>query len=696
MQIKTRLAALLAAAVLLLSSCGGKAEKRREYDVRVILRETEGITVTGDNIIDTKSGRTVTFKVTVNPGYVYIGNTAGADFDEESGRLRLSGVFAPATVDMIVVPEDEVINVKIEKNDPDGILSLEEAKLAGPGDLTVSADTTAFLQFAGWSEGGYLEDGGRLLSTEPTHTFYIDGSKTLYANFSGFASYDIIYNLNGGHVADGVEETYTRKGKFNDLFAMQNTMESNGTFVRDGYAAVGYSTVPADYSDYYSANEIPGFSNMGGVCKVDGESLNLYVVWAKETQEADFIYRDVDISDVSESGFRMGTLPESYGEMQGVEITAYIGSSKLAVIPEEIGGKPVVKVASGAFASDVERVVIPRTVKFIEKNAFSACDRLREVVFFDSVVLVYDESFPESVSTVVLNAQRLPVYSGQIEGSFNVKYDRLRTVEGKKIVVVSGSSSLNGINSELFEELMPGYSVVNYGTNAANSMLFFLDVISKYTGEGDIVVHAPEYGRGGPMGSNEFHTKMFRGNEQCYDIFRDVDLRDYSGFWSCWRKFQIGDSADNSIVPAVRQEGKEYQLTADINKYGDIATKRKSVRGSFGGANVNLSDAHLYSDYLNAVSEKVKANGGVMVMSFGPHDKSRIAQSSLTRSAFDRANEYCADELDYPVISDVGDYIMDHEKFYDSEWHLNEDGAKERTQNLAEDIQKYLADPSAY
>ena len=686
-------AIILMISALLLASCGEVTEIPEDYDVRVILRDCEGITISGDNIVDTKSGRTVTFRVSVDEGYVYIGNTADADFSDERGTLRIANVFAPTTIDMIVVPEDEVITLKVASNNAGGNVSLTETLLGAPGEITITAESPDYLGFAGWSEDGYLSDGGALVSTERTHTFYVDKSKTLYANFSGFSEYKIIYHLNGGVSPEG-GEVYTSFGSFSGIYSMQQTLESNGTFTRDGYVAVGYSLEPADYADYASANDIYGFSNMGGVCSVQGESLDLYVVWAKENPASDFEYEIKTLPHIKD--VFPGSLAQSKDNVEGVEITGFKGSGELVVIPEEIEGLPVMSIAADAFRNGFERVVIPRTVENISKNAFSACSSLREVVFFDSVATVYNESFHENVQTVVLNSQRLPVYSGVVEGSFAVKYERMRTVSGKKIIVVSGSSSLNGLNSELFEELMPGYSVVNYGTNAANPSLFFLDAISKYVSEGDLVIHAPEYSSRASMGSNDFHAKVFRGNEQCYDIFRDVDISDYDDFWESFREFQIGDPSDGSLVPALHQQGKAYQLDADINKYGDIAVSRPSVRGSFGGSTEGFKYNVLDYENLNSVNEKIKATGAELLMSFGTFDKARLMPSAAVQSEFDKFTEYCADNLDYPVISNIGTYIMEHSSFYDSEWHPNEEGAKERTRNLVTDIKAYLADPSKY
>ena len=39
---------------------------------------------------------------------------------------------------------------------------------------------------------------------------------------------------------------------------------------------------------------------------------------------------------------------------------------------------------------------------------------------------------------------------------------------------------------------------------------------------------------------------------------------------------------------------------------------------------------------------------------------------------------------------------LEHKSFYDSEWHPNEEGARERTRSLVADLKAYLADPESY
>lgn len=681
--------------LILLTACGNKADRPESYTVRIMLRPCEGIVIEGDNIADIEAGRGHSFSVTLEDGYVYLGSTHGAVFDEERGKLRLTGIIAPTTVDMIVAKESDVIRLDIKSSHTRGEAAASQSLLPCPGTVKLSAAENGNLKFIGWSVNGFIDEGGELISPLADYSLDLNESMTVYANFSGFAEYSITYHLLGGKTEDGSEALTVAK-PYSELFAMQQALESNGSFTKDGYSAVGYSTLPCELSDYESCNDIPGFSNMGGVCNADNGALDLYVVWAKETDASEFSYEKKKISYISDSNYNWGKLDQKKKSEDGIEITGYTGSDELVVIPESIDGLPVMAVAKDAFTGNVRRVVIPRTVKNIAANAFSGCEKLKEVVIFDSVVTVSNSSFPAALSTVILNAQRKPVYSGAIEGSFAIKYERLRTVEGKKIVIVSGSSSLNGINSPLFEELMPGYSVVNFGTNVANPAMFFLDVISKYVSEGDITVHAPEFNSASSMGGNKFHAKVFRGCEQCYDIFRDIDVSDYIDFWGSFCEFQVGDAEDSSLVPAIHQSSKEYQLDTEINRYGDRSTTRKKVAGSFGSATEVFKYDRLAYENLNRINKKYTDKGAVLAMSFGTLDKSRLSAKSAVQNEYDKFTKSCADKLDYPVISNVGTYIMEHKYFFDSEWHLNDEGAEIRTKNLAKDIKDYLANPSGY
>ncbi len=595
----------------------------------------------------------------------------GATYDEENGTLTLAAVRYPRTADVSVlrlspVPGGEKVRLFLRYDDTRGRVSYERGSAyMTPGVVTLRADVQGNNIFRGWSRDGYLASGGTLVSEEPTYTFYLRETGILYANFSA-PSYRIIYHANGGSVAATGADTFTVTAPYKAQFPMQQTLHESGIFTRPGYVAVGYTTSPATYGTA-SVNTLPDFSNMGGVCSVpDTGELHLYVVWARETPAAAFTVKN------------------------GI-ITACTSTDPLLVIPAKIGGQTVRGIAAGAVSGNYTRVVIPASVTTLADGAFRNCSLLTEVVFFDAVTTLSDASFTscQNIRTVVLNSSRLPRYSGGYEGTFCIKYERLRTLKGKKLILVAGSSALEGLDSAAFERNFPGYSVINFGTIAAYSMYFQLDVISKYTTSGDIVIHAPEYTMSQSMGAPHFEPKIFRGFEQCYDIFREVDMREYNGFFTAFSDFQNGVGIP---IAAKDAPGQPYQTECEfINKYGDYTIDRTVQTSPVGSKSYGFNTSVLYYEDLNRINRRITARGGTLLMSFCPMDITYMSDRATDAAACRAFRDFCQEKLNYPVISDPGTYMMEHKYFFDSAWHLNEAGAAVRTANLTADLKKYLA-----
>jgi hypothetical protein len=91
-------------------------------------------------------------------------------------------------------------------------------------------------------------------------------------------------------------------------------------------------------------------------------------------------------------------------DSQGVIITRYTGKGGKVVIPAKIEGLPVVTLGNESFAlmtkdnypslnDDLTSVVIPASVKEIEKKAFLNCLKLTSVTFLGSGVVLNNYSF---------------------------------------------------------------------------------------------------------------------------------------------------------------------------------------------------------------------------------------------------------------------------------------------------------------
>ena len=85
--------------------------------ITVILRECEGMTITDEQPMKTTTiGGTVSFTVKVDEDYYYLGNSAGATYNARTGKVKLSRIYYPATIDLVLLPKSELYKVEFYKN----------------------------------------------------------------------------------------------------------------------------------------------------------------------------------------------------------------------------------------------------------------------------------------------------------------------------------------------------------------------------------------------------------------------------------------------------------------------------------------------------------------------------------------------------------------------------------------------------
>ena len=691
--------------------------------VTVVVRDTDGVSLKDgtEPVQEVKRGYQFRVQFRVEPGYVYLSNSVGGEVvynaDTNYYVLTVRKVSAAMTIDINVVDRDEVYEINVDKTLPGAKVNFAKgssAVMLEPKECTLTAEYPSDYIFNGWSLGASLTDGGTLISTDTTLKYTpeeLQYKTNIYANFSSAKYYQLVYHANGGVINKASNkstlEHYTVTGQYSDMFPLQNTFNENHsdiTFVREGYIPIGYSSIPIDNFVNYNCqadsggvcdqcpcvNHIPGFVNMGGLCYVSPNEgmVNLNVVWAKVTPAEYFTY---------ETGYVTALTFGGKTTVQGAVITKYTGNDKVIVIPEELGGEPVISVENNAFRkSIIETVVLNKNILEVKEGAFSNSLGIKQVIYFDSLQYVYDGSFSGSVSTIVLNAQRLPVYNTG-EGAFAIKYARLRyltAIGKKKLVVVSGSSTLNGMKSSYMESLLNNeYAVINYGTNAMNPSTFFLDVISNYATEDDIIIHAPEWNATGPLGRNEIVWKLFRASTQCFDIFREVDMSQYYNYWDAWRNFQVdeGKSAEKTSANG------GYQVpNTGMNKYGDLTNENRKYRtpGMLGTLSFNSSHEKYVVDgatNLNKLNKKILSKGATLLASFATADMlSFDSGDSNWKLKVDGFTKTFADALDYPVISNMGTFVMEGSLMADSVWHCNWTGAMVRTYELWQDLNTYF------
>ncbi len=651
------LVALAAAGCVKGSNIGVKEPK--DLYVTVMLTSGEGYTIKSPNPVRVKPGGTASFDIEVNPEYLIDSVGGGAVYSD--GTITLENVNYPATVNVSSRKRMKYTYQTIYDLRYGTLRSSTDERTVYEGtEVTLTAVPNAGSMFLGFSTGGYIKNGGEIVSYSTQFTFTVSSNVRYYANYAQAGSKIVIYNANGGSVANSsMDLIYVEIA--DSHYLCPNTLIDSGNFIRDGYVLYGYNTKPDGSGRYYGLG--------WNIVMPESGVEKLYAQWIKETDASQFTYKTVS------------------GKIQ---ITGYTGSDENVVIPEKIDGKPVAIIDAGAFANcDFKTLYITKNIQTVKDKAVVNCRNFTTLYLSDSVLSISDSFYQNcsNFSTLYMNAVQAPRYMTSRNGNYQIKFERLITAPGKKLVITSGSNGAYGIISEqLMKGLNNEYAVVNYGCNASTPAVFYIEVVSHFINSGDILLHAPENSQY-QWGYNEVNTTLWQIFEGAYDAFSYVDIRYFTKIFSSFASF-------NSSRQSRGVNTYEDYSSETVNMYGDyIANKvgqvyTPSVKSKdFSVSLINAS----YNKYLNRVLDMVAAAGGKCYLSFATMNYESANDNSRTVAYQTQYMNAAKTYIHATVISTPGDYLMESKYFYNSDYHLNTAGAIIRTDLLIRDIKAQFA-----
>lgn len=493
--------------------------------------------------------------------------------------------------------------------------------------------------FDGWSVGGAVANGTKPSSTQTTLEMTASAEMTIYANYS----VSVKYNANGGTVKGGGSQ-YTQKYSV-VWFKCPVTLPEKGYFTRDGYTLSEYNTKPDGSGT--------GISLGSRVFMDDKGEIELYCIWEKQNDESDF--------EFSSSG-------------SGATVTKYKGTSEKVVIPDTLGGKNVTAIASGAFAGTAAKeVILSKNVTFVASGAFSKSD-VDTFVFFDSLANIDDGAFDSGkLKNMRVNAA-LDLYSEWPQNQTTTKLDRFVYASNKglrKLVIYGGSGSLFGFDCSQIDQATGGkYYVINMGSNAQASSAYYFDWFEDFITDEDIIIWAPEPGSlTYTFGDTLYHNRLWGINSGHYDSLRYVDLSEFTRIFSSYTSYAMAHQTHTTSATD--------SFPTSYNEYGDYVNSRALVEKAR-NYSFDLDPSYFYR--MQDLMEAVSAKGATVYFNYAAMDKTGYGFDENAINAYtDRIKEA------FPSMTVLGDYkasLVEHENMYDSEWHLNEKGADQRTKQL--------------
>ena len=391
-------------------------------------------------------------------------------------------------------------------------------------------------------------------------------------------------------------------------------------------------------------------------------------------------------------------------ENDAAAITGWQGGGEVLVIPDTLGGAPVVEIAAGAFAdAPCKTVIFPDTLRRVQPGAFSG-SAAESVTLFDNLQQISDYAFEDctSLQTLYINAATAPVYSGSYYATFADKYDRLLSLaDTQKLVLFSGSSARFGYDSAALDAALPHYEVVNMGVFAYTNALPQLELIRAQMRPGDLLLLSPEFDAAKRQfcTTNAFDDAFFCMAEADYDIVARLNLQQYSGVFSALGSYlqTRADMAARSyaVSPSDLDEDGNAVDTPSYNEYGDYVLYRPDAVDDtpIYGLPVDYTTASFpYDTYIapaNAEFDRFAADGVRVYLTYSPRN-SRAVSADSTPEAVAALDAYFRENLDVVFLTPLQDSLMPGRYFYGTDNHLSTNGVTMRTAQVIDALTKQL------
>lgn len=290
----------------------------------------------------------------------------------------------------------------------------------------------------------------------------------------------------------------------------------------------------------------------------------------------------------------------------------------------------------------------------------------------------------------------LPVQFGDtFMGELKSKYERLKETSGKRIVLVGGSGVAFDCDSALMDDFFPSYEIVNFGMYAGLGTKAVMDLSENYIHEGDIVILSPEQSE--QTFSDYFNGEyMWQAADGAFGMLRDLKSENFEAMLGNFPRFALEKL--NYVMKGQKPQTDSIYQKKSFNTYGDIEldTCRENILPN--GYDVNQKVRFTedvvqpeFMDYMNDWAKRLEKKGAVVWYRYCPVNKLSVEDMDdlATYDVFLRQ------KLDFPVIGNPENSLMEAEWFFDTNFHLNQPGKEVNTVQLIRDMKAMLGDDRA-
>lgn len=299
-----------------------------------------------------------------------------------------------------------------------------------------------------------------------------------------------------------------------------------------------------------------------------------------------------------------------------------------------------------------------------------------------------------------------------VHNTYLYKDYRSENIKQKKIIIISGSNALFGIDSEIIEKITH-YPVANLATHGSLDIDFFYYKIKQQMNKGDIVVIPLEfqYYKRPDILSDWFTKNMMAWGKaylnqlDLFDLFNFINIAEPADIFEGVKEKLKGKGSKkknlsrkevleqlNILWSDSAPKWRGYKYTS-LNHFGDINVNQPVTFTKEAGYGL-IKDIRIPSSFISVykkIDELVKQHHGALYLTYPVtiRNKRFDLSSEETRKRIENLNLQL-NKHNINIQCNAALFNLDRMFFFDTAHHPNKYGAQIRSENLAHCLNKLI------
>lgn len=269
-----------------------------------------------------------------------------------------------------------------------------------------------------------------------------------------------------------------------------------------------------------------------------------------------------------------------------------------------------------------------------------------------------------------------------------LKSNLLRTVPSPRIIIVGGSNVAFGIDSELMEQEL-GIPVINDGLHVALGIAP-LNEIKHYLQAGDIVIISLEYynftDEASFYGQPQYLADWIEFSPERIWYLRDP-YKQMPSIFTMMLERKVNRQLNYYLYGFSYEAGRNFYSGDLFNEHGDFighlgenGNKRFEIADSVYPINL-IENAYVYLEDFN---QYALSKGATVYYEAQAHRQTNCEQTG--KKHLDRFFNRLKTKTTIPLLTNLDELCLPDDYFYDTPYHLNEQGRRVRTERLIDSL----------